>query len=94
VYCHLDYHELFSPRCKHCDTPIENEVISALGNKYHPGHFFCAGCGDVISRCLRRANDSHLVQLHRLLFETSILGARDVMRINMRPSVLNVASQC
>jgi len=36
----------FSPRCKHCNTPIENEVISALGNKYHPGHFFCAGCGD------------------------------------------------
>ncbi len=22
-YCHLDYHELFSPRCGHCETPIE-----------------------------------------------------------------------
>lgn len=46
LFCHLDYHELFSPRCKSCATPIEGEVISALGATYHVGHFFCAGCGD------------------------------------------------
>lgn len=23
-YCHLDYHELFSPRCEYCKTPIED----------------------------------------------------------------------
>ncbi|KAL1956004.1 hypothetical protein VTO42DRAFT_7904 [Malbranchea cinnamomea] len=45
-YCHLDYHELFSPRCKHCKTPIETEVIVACGAEFHPGHFFCAECGD------------------------------------------------
>lgn len=45
-YCHLDFHELFSPRCKTCKTPIEGEVIVACGAEYHSGHFFCAQCGD------------------------------------------------
>lgn len=46
-YCHLDYHELFSPRCKSCKTPIEGEVVVACGAEWHVGHFFCAECGDV-----------------------------------------------
>ncbi len=46
-YCHLDYHELFSPRCKSCKTPIEGEVVVACGAEWHVGHFFCAQCGDV-----------------------------------------------
>jgi predicted RNA-binding Zn-ribbon protein involved in translation (DUF1610 family) len=46
-YCHLDYHEFFSPRCKSCKTPIEGEVIVACGAEWHAGHFFCAQCGDV-----------------------------------------------
>ncbi|CAG8503976.1 6128_t:CDS:2 [Funneliformis caledonium] len=45
-YCHLDYHELFSPKCGHCDTPIEGKSISALGKSWHPGHFFCRECGN------------------------------------------------
>ena len=45
-YCHLDFHELFSPRCKHCKTPIEGEVVVACGGTWHQGHFFCAECGD------------------------------------------------
>ncbi|KAK5108583.1 hypothetical protein LTR62_008159 [Meristemomyces frigidus] len=45
-YCHLDYHELFSPRCKSCHTPIEGEIIVACGAEWHAGHFFCAQCGD------------------------------------------------
>jgi hypothetical protein len=45
-YCHLDFHELFSPRCKSCKTPIEGEVIMACGAEWHAGHFFCAQCGD------------------------------------------------
>lgn len=48
-YCHLDYHEFFSPRCSNCKTPIEGEMIVALGGQYHSGHFFCANCGDVSS---------------------------------------------
>ncbi|KAK1078449.1 hypothetical protein LTR33_007229 [Friedmanniomyces endolithicus] len=45
-YCHLDFHELFSPRCKSCRTPIEGEIIVACGAEWHAGHFFCAQCGD------------------------------------------------
>ena len=45
-YCHLDYHELFSPRCRSCKTPIETEVVLACGGSWHVGHFFCAECGD------------------------------------------------
>ncbi|SPO04215.1 related to hydrogen peroxide-inducible protein hic-5 [Cephalotrichum gorgonifer] len=45
-YCHLDWHELYAPRCKHCTTPILGEHIVALGEHWHYGHFFCAECGD------------------------------------------------
>lgn len=45
-YCHLDYHELYSPRCRNCKTPIETEVVLACGGSWHVGHFFCAECGD------------------------------------------------
>ncbi|KAM5356288.1 hypothetical protein ACJ41O_002934 [Fusarium nematophilum] len=45
-FCHLDWHEQFAPRCKHCKTPILDEHIVALGAHWHYGHFFCAECGD------------------------------------------------
>ncbi|KAK4128255.1 hypothetical protein N657DRAFT_695224 [Parathielavia appendiculata] len=45
-FCHLDWHELFAPRCKHCKTPIMGEHVVALGAHWHFGHFFCAECGD------------------------------------------------
>jgi len=45
-FCHLDWHELFAPKCKHCKTPILGEHIVALGQHWHYGHFFCAECGD------------------------------------------------
>ncbi|KAK9465310.1 hypothetical protein V1512DRAFT_266036 [Lipomyces arxii] len=49
IYCHHDYHELFSPRCDYCHMPIEEEVISAAGRTYHAGHFFCVGCSKAFS---------------------------------------------
>ena len=49
-YCHLDFHELFSPRCRSCKTPIEGEVVVACGGEWHVGHFFCAECGDPFDR--------------------------------------------
>ena len=45
-FCHLDWHALFAPRCRHCKTPILGEHIVALGEHWHYGHFFCAECGD------------------------------------------------
>ncbi|KAK9383027.1 uncharacterized protein V2V93DRAFT_311750, partial [Kockiozyma suomiensis] len=60
VYCHLDYHELFSPRCNHCNTPIEGEVVNAMGKAYHVGHFFCAGCSESFSASsLYHARDNY-----------------------------------
>ncbi|KAG4304454.1 hypothetical protein PORY_002164 [Pneumocystis oryctolagi] len=50
LYCYLDYHELFSPRCKSCGTCIEDQAIFALENYYHPLHFFCAGCGEPFNK--------------------------------------------
>jgi len=49
-YCHLDFHELYSPRCRNCKTPIEGKVVVACGGTWHVGHFFCAECGDVSFR--------------------------------------------
>ncbi|KAF2452408.1 hypothetical protein BDY21DRAFT_367836 [Lineolata rhizophorae] len=54
-FCHLDFHELFSPRCKSCKTPIEGEVVVACGAEWHPfdartpfvekeGFAWCVGC--------------------------------------------------
>ncbi|KIW91072.1 uncharacterized protein Z519_07966 [Cladophialophora bantiana CBS 173.52] len=48
-YCHLDFHEFFSPRCRSCKTPIEGEIVIACGHSYHVDHFFCAECGDPFS---------------------------------------------
>ena len=45
-FCHLDFHEIFSPRCRSCKTPIEGEIVVACGGEWHKGHFFCAECGD------------------------------------------------
>ena len=48
-FCHLDFHEFFSPRCRSCKTPIEGEIVVACGHSYHVDHFFCAECGDPFS---------------------------------------------
>lgn len=45
-FCHLDWHEIYAPKCKHCKTPILGEHTIALGEHWHFGHFFCAECGD------------------------------------------------
>jgi hypothetical protein len=62
-YCHLDFHELFSPRCKSCKTPIEGEVVVACGAEWHVGHFFCAECGDVRSVLSPNLNDELLTDV-------------------------------
>ncbi|KAK9479113.1 hypothetical protein V1514DRAFT_329207 [Lipomyces japonicus] len=49
LYCHHDYNNFFSPRCKQCSMPIENEVITAMGATYHPEHFSCTGCNKLFS---------------------------------------------
>ncbi|KAL2315907.1 LIM domain-containing protein C4F6.12 [Schizosaccharomyces pombe] len=48
-YCHLDYHEQFSPRCKHCKTPIEDQAVHINNDWFHENHHFCAGCSEVFN---------------------------------------------
>ncbi|KAG8991424.1 hypothetical protein FRB90_001351 [Tulasnella sp. 427] len=54
-YCHLDYHDLFAPKCFHCKTAIADERFITVNDPgldggstryYHELHFFCAECGD------------------------------------------------
>ncbi|TKS74539.1 Leupaxin [Collichthys lucidus] len=44
-YCDKDYHELFSPRCAYCKGAIIQNILTALGQNWHPEHFFCTHCG-------------------------------------------------
>lgn len=66
-YCHLDFHEFFSPRCRSCKTPIEGEVVVAAGAEWHVGHFFCAECGDPFESTtpfVERDNYAYCVSCH------------------------------
>ncbi|KAL7409391.1 hypothetical protein BDY24DRAFT_403294 [Mrakia frigida] len=54
LYCHFDYHELFTTRCYTCKTPIVDERFFTVNSPsaptlpryYHELHFFCSECGD------------------------------------------------
>ena len=78
-YCHLDFHELFSPRCKSCKTPIEGEVIVACGGEWHAGHFFCAQCGDPFDSStpfVEKDGYAWCVNCHTHRFSTKCKGCR------------------
>ncbi|NXX40597.1 LPXN protein, partial [Tricholaema leucomelas] len=47
AYCEEDYHQAFAPRCAYCAGPIREKVLTALGQTWHPEHFFCTHCGKV-----------------------------------------------
>ncbi|XP_068004561.1 leupaxin isoform X2 [Melanerpes formicivorus] len=47
AYCQEDYQQAFAPRCAYCAGPIREKVLTALGQTWHPEHFFCAHCGKV-----------------------------------------------
>ncbi|KAF1939548.1 hypothetical protein EJ02DRAFT_408352 [Clathrospora elynae] len=78
-YCHLDFHELFSPRCKSCKTPIEGEVIVACGAEWHAGHFFCAQCGDPFDSStpfVEKEGYAWCVNCHTHRYSTKCKGCR------------------
>ncbi|XP_077297355.1 actin binding LIM protein Uncoordinated 115a isoform X2 [Arctopsyche grandis] len=43
-YCPQDYQKSFGTRCATCNSYVEGEVVSALGNTYHQKCFTCARC--------------------------------------------------
>lgn len=81
-YCALDYHELFSPRCDFCKTPIEEHSISALGKTYHAGHFFCRECGkpfDVDSNFLEHDGHAYCEKDYYKQFGKSCKGCEELI---------------
>ncbi|EGG20761.1 paxillin [Cavenderia fasciculata] len=43
-HCEKCYQELFCARCAHCDDPITDRCITALGRRFHVHHFVCTQC--------------------------------------------------
>ena len=78
-YCHLDFHEKFSPRCRSCKTPIEGEVVVACGGEWHVGHFFCAECGDPFDAStpfVEKNGFAWCVECHSRKFSGKCMGCR------------------
>lgn len=78
-FCHLDFHEKFSPRCRSCKTPIEGEVVVACGGEWHVGHFFCAECGDPFDAktpFVEREGYAWCVECHTRRFSGKCKGCR------------------
>jgi len=43
-YCERCFQELYCPKCAHCDKPVLDRCITALGKKWHVEHFICTQC--------------------------------------------------
>jgi len=44
AYCENCFQELYCPKCAHCDKPVLDRCITALGKKWHVEHFICTQC--------------------------------------------------
>ncbi|ORX61706.1 hypothetical protein DM01DRAFT_1128197 [Hesseltinella vesiculosa] len=45
VYCRKDYKDLFLPKCRSCNRPVEKEAVSAVDGKLQgKWHLKCFGC--------------------------------------------------
>jgi hypothetical protein len=42
--CNNCYQLIYCPKCAHCDQPVADRCITALGKKWHPEHFICSQC--------------------------------------------------
>jgi len=42
--CEKCYQELLCARCAHCEEPILDRCVTALGKKWHANHFICTQC--------------------------------------------------
>jgi len=43
-FCERCFQELYCPKCGHCDKPVLDRCITALGKKWHVDHFICTQC--------------------------------------------------
>ncbi|KAJ1508464.1 hypothetical protein HMI54_015476 [Coelomomyces lativittatus] len=45
IYCELHHLEKTLPKCAFCNEFIKDRCVNALGQSFHPEHFFCSQCG-------------------------------------------------
>ncbi len=43
-YCETCFQAQYCPRCAHCEKPIQDRCVTALGKKWHSDHFICTQC--------------------------------------------------
>mmetsp|Transcript_14350 Transcript_14350/g.35513 ORF Transcript_14350/g.35513 Transcript_14350/m.35513 type:complete len:305 (-) Transcript_14350:127-1041(-) len=43
-HCTPCFQRQFSPMCAHCNEPVMDRCVTALGKKWHPEHFVCQTC--------------------------------------------------
>ncbi|KAI6173595.1 Paxillin [Aphelenchoides besseyi] len=48
--CETHYHERRGSVCSHCHQPIHGRCVMALGQRFHPEHFFCNSCRKAVNR--------------------------------------------
>lgn len=49
LYCTEHYEKLLKKTCSRCRKPILGRGVSAVGRMWHPEHFCCFTCGDVLN---------------------------------------------
>lgn len=49
LYCTEHYEKLLKKTCYKCRKPILGRGVSAIGRMFHPEHFCCFTCGDVLN---------------------------------------------
>ena len=61
IYCEEDYHNLFSPKCEKCQTPIKDKYLNVMGKNYHQSCFTCFLCNSAFENGQYFKQDDHPV---------------------------------
>jgi len=48
LYCEFHYQEKENLLCEYCKKPVDKRYVFALNKKWHPNHFFCNFCKNVL----------------------------------------------
>ncbi|KCV67634.1 hypothetical protein H696_05921 [Fonticula alba] len=87
LYCPDDFQKLFGMRCAKCGESIAGRCITALDMKWHPEHFSCAECGDVLSGSsfVRRLNKPYCKPCSSVLKERALQQTRSTCAKCQKP---------
>ena len=56
-YCETHYHLMTGEVCAGCNRPVGSRSITAMGKKWHPEHFVCAFCNNMMNSGSYKEND-------------------------------------